>query len=420
MMGRPIWTIPGGALLLLAACGTPGARPEPAAAVEPAPCCAAEPKADVAPNTKVAPPPPPSAAEPASSVRLPDVELVDQDGRRRKLASDVAADRVVVLEFVFTTCTTICPALAANFAKLQEHLGERAGRDVALVSISVDPRNDTPARMKAFGALFGAGPGWTLLTGEKADVDVVLKALGVFTPRKEDHTPLVLVGVPAKGLWKRIDGLASPALLASVVDEFASAASAPAAKVAVPPPPAQADPLAPAAPAQPESAAQKWFTDTELVDQDGRTVRFYSDLVRGKTVVIDCFFSECTGVCPVLARNLRALMEVADERLGQDVQLVSITVDPKNDTPEKLKEYARTLGAKPGWSFLTGAPADLDKVLGKLGFAVKAREEHSNLILIGNDRTGLWKKAFGLAESPDVVRIFESVLKDDGHAPAPR
>ncbi|MBI5364578.1 MAG: SCO family protein [Planctomycetes bacterium] len=416
MKHGPIRALLPGVLLALAACGTPGAKPARPEAVEAAPCCAPAPLLDAPSIVELAPASPPSAAEPASSVRLPDVELVDQDGRRRRLASDVVAGRVVVLEFVFTTCTTICPALAANFAKLETHLGERAGRDVALVSISVDPRNDTPARMKAFGALFGAGPGWTLLTGEKADVDVVLKALGVFTPRKEDHTPLVLVGVPAKGLWKRIDGLASPALLARAVEEFAPAASAPAKPVHEP----VTEPSAPAPPAASESAAQQWFTDTELVDQDGRKVRFYSDLIRGKTVVIDCFFSECTGVCPVLSRNLRALMEVADERLGRDVQLVSITVDPKNDTPEKLKEYARTLGAKPGWSFLTGTPADLDKVLGKLGFAVKAREEHSNLILIGNDRTGLWKKAFGLAASPDVVRIFESVLKDDGHAPAPR
>lgn len=437
---------------LLAACAGVGERaPKPQAA-----CCAApadasagaanppapragDERSDVASSSQ-APrsPDAPRSADAAPAPKLPDATFTDQDGRTVRLVSELVRDRIVVLDFVFTTCTTICPALSANFGKLQEHLGERAGRDVVLVSVSVDPKNDTPARLKAFGATFGAGPGWTLLTGEKADVDALQKALGVFSARKEDHTPLVLVGDPSRGAWKRIDGLAPPATLARVVDEFtaerardaaaapsspsSAAANSPAAAApsspssAAPSSPASAAPSSPSptAPAKPVSAAQAWFTDTELVDQTGAKKKFYTDLMQGKVVVIDCFFSECTGVCPVMSKNMRSIMELAGDRLDKDVRLISISVDPAHDTPEKLAEYARTLGAKPGWSFLTGSKADLDKVLGKLGFAVQAREEHSNLILIGNDKTGLWKKAFGLAEPEAIVKVFESVLNDDG------
>jgi protein SCO1/2 len=143
-------------------------------------------------------------------------------------------------------------------------------------------------------------------------------------------------------------------------------------------------------------------------------VRLYSDLIRGRVVVIDSFFADCTGICPVLAKNLRAVQDALGERLGRDAFVLSVTVDPANDSPERLREYAKTCGAKPGWSFLSGDPANVAAALGKLGFAVPARENHSNVILVGNDRTGLWKKAHGLAEAAEIVAIVDSVLEDQG------
>ena len=102
------------------------------------------------------------------------------------------------------------------------------------------------------------------------------------------------------------------------------------------------------------TAAAKYFSDVELIDQDGRKVRFYSDVLKGKTVVINALFTTCTNVCPPISRNLERIQEALGDRLGKDVFLVSITVDPVTDTPERLKEYAQKFHARPGWSFLTG------------------------------------------------------------------
>jgi protein SCO1/2 len=102
------------------------------------------------------------------------------------------------------------------------------------------------------------------------------------------------------------------------------------------------------------------------------------------------------------------------DRVGKDVHLLSISVDPKNDNPTRLKEYAARYHAKPGWYFLTGSKENIDEALRKLGQYVEQREAHQNLILIGNDRTGLWKKAMGLADPAELIPVVESVVNDKG------
>lgn len=168
-------------------------------------------------------------------------------------------------------------------------------------------------------------------------------------------------------------------------------------------------------PAEQRETARAYFTDTALVDQHGEEVRFYSDLMDGKVVVIDSMFTTCVAVCPVMSKKMKAIAEAAGDRLGRDVQLISISVDPAADTPAKLREYAKRNGAPAkGWSFLTGSPQNVQAVLGKLGFAVEDKDAHSTLVLMGNERTGLWKKANGLASPAELVEIFESVLDDRG------
>lgn len=162
------------------------------------------------------------------------------------------------------------------------------------------------------------------------------------------------------------------------------------------------------------NAARDYFTDVILVDQDGRELRFYSDLLQGKVVVISSFFAACTGACPVTARNMQQIQQWLGDRLGKDVVMLSITVDPATDTPPRLKEMAGELGARPGWYFLTGTRANVDLALGKLGSAVQQPKDHNNLIFVGNEPTGLWKKAFGLAASEELIPIVESVLEDQG------
>jgi len=177
-----------------------------------------------------APAPAKPEIEAVSGLTIPDVTVLDQEGKPVRFYSDLVKDRVVAVNFVFTTCTTICPPMGANFASLQKQLGARAGRDVHLISVSVDPSTDTPERMKAWAQKFGAGPGWTLVTGDRAEVTRLLKALGVYTPDINDHSPLVLLGNDARHQWTRAYGLASPAKLAELIDGLAAAPAAGATK----------------------------------------------------------------------------------------------------------------------------------------------------------------------------------------------
>ena len=161
-----------------------------------------------------------------------------------------------------------------------------------------------------------------------------------------------------------------------------------------------------------QSVAQKYFTDTVLINQNGEKMRFYSDLLKGKTVIIDSFFATCQGSCLPMNRNLEKVQEALGDRLGKDAVIISISVDPTIDTPPALKAYAKKLNARPGWYFLTGDKENVDFVLKKLGQFVDDKQAHSNIFIIGNVRTGLWKKAFGLAKSEELVKVVDSVIND--------
>jgi protein SCO1/2 len=168
----------------------------------------------------------PADTQALGSIHIPDVELFDQDGNKIHFYSDLVEGRTVAMNFIFTTCTTICPPLGANFAKLQKLLGEDAGR-VQMISVSVDPVVDTPQRLKAWADKFGRAPGlgpprWTLVTGPKPEIDKLLKSLQAFTPDKDDHAPIVLLGNAADGRWTRTYGLTAPAQLAEMVEQLAA------------------------------------------------------------------------------------------------------------------------------------------------------------------------------------------------------
>ncbi|HEX4945514.1 MAG TPA: SCO family protein [Blastocatellia bacterium] len=320
-----------------------------------------------------------------TKVSLPDINVLDQEGRKRNFARDLIKGKTVAINFVFTTCTTICPPLGATFAKVQTLLGAR--QDIHLISISIDPVTDTPERLKAWRAKFSTQPGWTLVTGNKADIDQLLKALGGFSARKEDHTPTVLIGNEATNQWTRAYGLAQPAQLVTMLEEKAKAAPSP---------------------------AQKYFTDVELINQRGEKLRFYSDLIKDHTVIINAFFTTCTSVCPPMNKNFARLQDALGDRLGKDVFILSLSVDPTTDTPERLQEYAARFSAKPGWHFLTGKKENIEQALRKLGQYVTDKNDHLTVVLIGNDKTGLWKKAHGLAKAEALLAVVESVVNDKG------
>jgi protein SCO1 len=161
-----------------------------------------------------------------------------------------------------------------------------------------------------------------------------------------------------------------------------------------------------------QSPAHRYFTDVVLVNQNGEKMRFYSDLLQGKVVIINSFFGTCQGSCLPMNRNLEKVQEALGERVGKDVRIISIGVDPTVDTPPALKGYAKRLHARPGWYFLTGDKQNVDFALKKLGQFVSDKQDHLNIIIIGNERTGLWKKAFGLAKSDELVKVVESMLND--------
>jgi cytochrome oxidase Cu insertion factor (SCO1/SenC/PrrC family) len=158
-----------------------------------------------------------NASASAGKMIIPEVEVLDQNGNAVHFYSDLIKGKTVAINFIFTNCTTICPPLAATFARVQKEMGDKVGKDVHFISISVDPLTDTPERLKAWGAKFKAGPGWTFVTGNKEQIDKLLYALGVPVSRREDHSPTVIVGNDLKGVWTRTYGLARSVQLVGLI-----------------------------------------------------------------------------------------------------------------------------------------------------------------------------------------------------------
>lgn len=139
---------------------------------------------------------------------VPDVVLVNQDGKKVHLKSYLETDQPVVLDFIYATCTTICPVLSASFTSLQNRLGPDA-RKARLISITIDPENDTPKVMKEYLKRYRAKPGWDFLTGTRPDIDRVMKAFNAYIPDKMSHYQLTLIRSPKDGAWTRIKELVS-------------------------------------------------------------------------------------------------------------------------------------------------------------------------------------------------------------------
>lgn len=137
-----------------------------------------------------------------------------------------------------------------------------------------------------------------------------------------------------------------------------------------------------------------YFPNVPLVDQDGKTVHFYDDLIKGKSVVLDMIYTHCVDSCPLETARLVQVQKMLGDKVGKDVFFYSITIDPKRDTPKVLKEYAQTYHVGPGWSFYTGKPADIELIAKKLGLYSDPdpnnRDGHQPGVLIGNEPTHQW------------------------------
>jgi len=137
---------------------------------------------------------------------VPDVSLINQDGVKVGLRKLLLSDRPVLVDFIYTTCTTICPVLSINFVNFQKTITREPGK-VTLVSISIDPEFDTPKAMKAYLNRYRAKPGWEFLTGSREDISRVLKAFNAFTLNKMNHYPVILLKSPSDRHWVRVYGL---------------------------------------------------------------------------------------------------------------------------------------------------------------------------------------------------------------------
>jgi protein SCO1 len=153
-----------------------------------------------------------------AKVSIPDAVVLDQNNRKLHFYRDLVKGKTVVIDFVFTTCTTICPPLTANFANVQKMMLERGEKNVALISVSVDPENDTPQRLKEYAAMFHAQPGWTFVTGSRSELEPIWKAFSVFSGSKQDHSPTVVIGNDSQHKWTYASGLTSASKLAAVID----------------------------------------------------------------------------------------------------------------------------------------------------------------------------------------------------------
>ncbi len=153
---------------------------------------------------------------------------------------------------------------------------------------------------------------------------------------------------------------------------------------------------APAAPPPPVGSgthdAQTYFTDSELLDQNGRRVRFYSDVLKDRVVLLNVIFTHCNDACPLITRKLREVREAMGDG-AKAVTFISITSDPTNDSPDVLKRFAQEQGVDgPNWLFLTGAQADIDRVLGRLGHILPSPEQHSTQLIAGDVAGKRWSK----------------------------
>ena len=358
-------------------------------------------------------------------VKLPDVEVLDQDGRKRRFGRDLVAGKRVAINFIFTSCTTICSPLSATFKAMDEELRRQSAPDVHFVSVSVDPLTDTPAELRKFARKFDAGANWTFVTGSRASIDAILKAFDVGSGSPEDHSPMVWLGHEPTQRWVRTYGLASPKLLADRLagldkpapkaSAAASAQNAPTAEEAaalaqVRQMAGQAAGRAGVQQAAPGTRGAEYFTNLPLVTQDRPRVRFYDDLIRNRVVLITSFYASCKDVCSPVTHNLARVQEALQEDVKTPVQLVSITTDSGFDTPEVLRDYAERHNARPGWAFVTGKKENVDWVLHKLGLYNEKPEQHSAILWVGNDRTGAWLKLHALAPPEAIVAAVRKVL----------
>ncbi len=159
-----------------------------------------------------------------------------------------------------------------------------------------------------------------------------------------------------------------------------------------------------------------WFTNVEVKTQDGRTLRFYDDVMKGKILLINFFYTDCDAICPLMTENLVRVQDLLGARVGTEIRMVSISLQPEHDTPEVLAAYAKTYGAGPGWMFLTGQKDDIELLRHRLGFVDSDKvedadpEQHIGTVRIANEPMHRWAMSPALISPEAFVRAVNRVV----------
>lgn len=158
-----------------------------------------------------------------TSSHFPNVELITQDGKTVHFYDDLIKGKIVAIDLIYTTCHYSCPLETARLAQVQKKLGDRVGKDIFFYSISIDPEHDTPQVLREYMEKFHVGPGWTFLTGKKADIDFLSKRLGLYSDpsvNADGHIAHLLIGNEATGQWIRGSALDNPSFQARMIGDF--------------------------------------------------------------------------------------------------------------------------------------------------------------------------------------------------------
>lgn len=162
-----------------------------------------------------------------------------------------------------------------------------------------------------------------------------------------------------------------------------------------------------------EEKARKFFTDLEVIDQNGKKLRFYSDVLKDRVVLISFIFTNCEFACPMQAQKLKQTRAMMVPAIKDEVWYVSLSVDPERDTPEAMKKFAKRQDVDESrWIFLTGDKQNLETIVRKLGQYTPDVEAHTTLMLAGNDRTRHWTRVMPMATPPDIARQMRELAEE--------
>jgi protein SCO1/2 len=162
----------------------------------------------------------------------------------------------------------------------------------------------------------------------------------------------------------------------------------------------------------------EWFTNVEVKTHDGKTLHFYDDVLKGKIVLINFFYTDCDAICPLMTENLARVQELLTPRVGKDIFMASISLQPEHDTPAVLAAYAKSYNVGPGWQFLTGKKDDIELLRHRLGFVDSDPnedadlEQHIGTVRIANEPMHRWAMSPALLNPPALVRAVKRVLPE--------